>query len=297
MARTPNPELFPKQGSPAEQLAFAAQWAMLAPSMHDAQPWRFIIHGNRLDLKIDRTRRLPDVDPDDRELVISCGAALYHLRVALRWFGIWASVEVEPECFDSDELAVVRIEGTHERTAEDERLFAAMPRRNESRAPFTHRVPPDVVQRLVAAAGDEGAWLDFADPLTKETLGGLLDDADRIQSENPLFRRELGRLMGPSDHDLAVGSPLVGVLGSNGDTEADWIMTGEALARVLLVATADGLAASFLNRPIEVPALRRRLREVIGKSGHPQLLLRIGQPTAAAAVSPQRAASEVICVT
>ena len=45
---------------------------------------------------------------------------------------------------------------------------------------------------------------------------------------------------------------------------------------MLLGARAEGVWASFLNQPIEVPELRPRLRDAIGQSGFPQLLLRMG---------------------
>ena len=62
---------------------------------------------------------------------------------------------------------------------------------------------------------------------------------------------------------------------------------------MLLWAQAEGVSASFLNQPIEVPELRPRLRDVIGKTSFPQLLMRIGygpevKPT------PRRTVEEVL---
>jgi len=70
------------------QLRFALQYAALAPSNHNAQPWRFLVNGDAVQILADRTRALPVVDPFDRELLISCGAALFNLRVALSQFGL-----------------------------------------------------------------------------------------------------------------------------------------------------------------------------------------------------------------
>ncbi|WP_229440580.1 hypothetical protein [Massilia sp. BSC265] len=55
---------------------------MLAPSSHNTQPWLFRMAESSIDLFADRTRALPVNDPDDRELTISCGCALMHLRIA-----------------------------------------------------------------------------------------------------------------------------------------------------------------------------------------------------------------------
>ena len=45
---------------------------------------------------------------------------------------------------------------------------------------------------------------------------------------------------------------------------------------MLLRATAGGVAASFLNQPIEVEELRPRLTRLIEATGTSQILLRLG---------------------
>lgn len=318
----------------ASVLVEAARVATLAPSSHNSQPWRFVIHGDRLDLVADRSRALPVVDPDGRELVISCGAALFHLRLALRHAGYAASVELAPSCVGNDVLATVRLGEPRAETADEERLFAAIGRRHTNRAPFDAREVPEAVRfALVELARHEGAWLYAASGMAKEGLAALISEGDRLQMDDPRFRRELADWIHPSrsgrgdgmpgsaqglpdmaswlaplivrtfdrggsraakDHELAVGSPLLAVVGTPGDEERDWIRAGEALARVLLHVTALGMAASFLNQPVEVPALRVRLRELLGMAGHPQLVLRIGYPLAEVEATPRRPLPEVV---
>jgi hypothetical protein len=78
---------FPAGAPPEDRLRFLLQYAIPAPSAHNTQPWFFRLHGDSVDLDADRTRALPMVDPADRELTISCGAALGHLQTAARRFG------------------------------------------------------------------------------------------------------------------------------------------------------------------------------------------------------------------
>ena len=78
-----------------------------------------------------------------------------------------------------------------------------------------------------------------------------------------------GRFLGPHNRKVALGSPVLAVLATDGDAAPDWLRAGRALARVLLRARVDGVWASFLNQPIEVPALRPRLAQVIGEPGFP----------------------------
>jgi hypothetical protein len=195
------------------------------------------------------------------------------------------------------------------------------------------QVPGRLLSALQAAVREEGVWLHLVeDEDTKHAVAELIAEGDRIQMADKRFRRELaswvhpnrtksrdgvpgfgfgfgdlmslagpfairtfdtGRGQAAKDRQLAEGSPLLAVLGTEGDAPPDWLAAGQALARVLLRARAEGVWASFLNQPIEVPELRPRLREAIGEDGYPQLFLRMGygqevRPT------PRRPAEEVL---
>jgi hypothetical protein len=104
---------------------------------------------------------------------------------------------------------------------------------------------------------------------------------------------DLGNGQAASDRQLATGSPVLAVLGTDVDTAYDWLMAGQALARVLLYARSQGVWASFLNQPIEVPEVRLMLHNLLERVGFPQLLLRMGYgpevpPT------PRRSVGEVL---
>ena len=59
---------FPYYGDATEKLAYCLRYAILAPSSHNTQPWRLALSDNRIELYADRARRLPVIDPEDREL-------------------------------------------------------------------------------------------------------------------------------------------------------------------------------------------------------------------------------------
>jgi hypothetical protein len=118
---------------------------------------------------------------------------------------------------------------------------------------------------------------------------------DFMSSTSPLVMRtfDMGGGRAAQDRELAEGSPVLAVLGTQTDTPIEWLSAGQALGRVLLRARAKGIDASYLNQPVEVPELRPRLRDVVGASGLPQLLFRMGygpevRPT------PRRTADEVL---
>ena len=88
---------------------------------------------------------------------------------------------------------------------------------------------------------------------------------------------DMGKGQAAKDMQLATGSPVLAVLGTDADEPLNWIQTGQVLARILLRARAENVWASFMDQPIEVPELRLRLREVLGRTaGFPQLLMRLG---------------------
>jgi Nitroreductase family len=322
-------------GSPVEDmLRFAVCYAILAPSSHNSQPWQFWIDGPVLELYADQSRRLPIVDPADRELVMSCGAAVKNLRIALSYFGEEVAVTALPEPERTDLLARVELQGRPVvAAAHTEDIFAAITRRHTTRRTFDAApVSEQVYLELRRAAFDDGAWF-FEVPRRKQrAVAHLVTDADAVQMSDPHFRRELAHWMRPNypatadgmpgyalgyselqsvvgpllvrtfdvgysqaakDEDLVNGSPLLAVLATPGDDAASWLAAGQAMQHVLLTATAGGLQASFLNQPIEVPALRAKLAGEFGLTGHPQLLMRFGYGFAAPA-TPRRPVRDVL---
>src|SRR5512133_2219793 len=57
--------------------------ASLAPSIHNTQPWHFVVRPDALELHAVNDRQLRALDPTGRQMVISCGCALFNARVAL----------------------------------------------------------------------------------------------------------------------------------------------------------------------------------------------------------------------
>jgi len=78
---------FPAHGSARERLGFLLRYAILAPSTHNTQPWRFTTGSDRLLVYRDRSRWLQVADPSQRELHLSVGCALENLLIAARAFG------------------------------------------------------------------------------------------------------------------------------------------------------------------------------------------------------------------
>ena len=200
---------FPAAESKAEVLRFALRYAVLAPSSHNSQPWLFYVDENAVEIYADRARRLPVVDPDDRELVMSCGAALYNLRLALRHFGERSEVAVLPAGTDSDLLARLELTGRPAtRDLELEAQFAAIPNRHTCRQAFDD-APIDAwgtEQLHQAALAEKSRLVDVPQEL-RNAVTSLVTEADFIQMSHHDFRRELAHWMRPSHPARDDGMP------------------------------------------------------------------------------------------
>ncbi len=167
--------------------------AVFAPSGHNTQPWLFRLGADHLDLIADRTRGLAVVDPFDRELTISCGAALDHLVTAGRHYGKNVTIELSPDSNDADLLARCRIADAVTPNASDNALFESIPHRRTTRSKFENReLPEDVSERCIELAEQLGVELTLiTDSAKRSEIAELVAEGDRIQFADPRFRREL----------------------------------------------------------------------------------------------------------
>jgi nitroreductase len=296
-----------------DQVESVLRAALLAPSTHNTQPWLFRCTSAGIELHADPGRTLPIVDTDQRELVMSCGAALFNLRVAIHSLGIHPATTLLPRRNEPDLLAVVRPFAARPAEARVTRLARAIPHRHTNRSPFTPAtVPSFLLGALRTAAELEHAWMPALDPDQRRGLHDLVRTAHRAQLADPAFLEEWSQWTGPNrttrdgvltyaagvdpvanvewvfgDFDAHDGGnghstttaevdPLIVVIGSFDDERIDWLRAGQAMERVLLTATAAGLDASFISQPVEVRAVRADLRRLLGGGLWPQIVLRVG---------------------
>lgn len=253
---------FPADGAPREQLRHALRYAILAPSGHNAQPWRFILRDRSVDLRADRDRALPVVDPDGREMVMSCGAALGHLRVALDRFGLEHAVVTQPDPHDPDLLARVHLTGGQmQPDGETLALFEAIPQRRTTRRPFADRMPaPRDLMACAAAAMAEGACLHLVTaPEERDRVADLVAAGDRSQMGDPAFRAELARWMKPRagrDHDGLSGGAfgMPDLLTPVGAMAVRAIDMGETVAAKDRALAAAGPVLGLLTTPEDTVA-------------------------------------------
>jgi nitroreductase len=184
---------FPAWAGSAERLRFLLRYAVRAPSRYNTQPWLFEIEGSELRVYGDWRRALKVADPQGRELVMACGAALYNLEVAALHFGHATSVEVVASADRRDGLlARLALDGRRPPTAQNEELFAAIGMRRTNRFAFDARdVPFGVVTGLVREAAYQGACLRVVDRTIRPAVSKLVAEGARQQWASARFRSEL----------------------------------------------------------------------------------------------------------
>ncbi|MEM9664369.1 MAG: nitroreductase family protein [Bacteroidota bacterium] len=307
---TPDPwqikeENFPRLGTPEDQLRYCLNYAVLAPSSRNTQPWLFRMREGCVELFADRTRRMPQLDPDGRWMVMSCGAALFHLRTALRHYGFAPRVRTFPDLEEVNLLSRVSPGASYEPTTQDHRLFQAITKRGTHRASFDDRPVPDAeLDQLRAAVLAEGAVAHMVtNPEERHGLTQLIEEGQRWQAEQHALQQELAvwaEEMRPQRDPPATRwgawkerrqdeepvrrvrrrdieqAPVLVVLTSDRDNAVEWLQMGQAVDHLLLQAADYGLHASFLNAPLEVQALRTQVAHMLGTSRYPHIILRLG---------------------
>ncbi|MET7480400.1 nitroreductase family protein [Streptomyces sp. NPDC005648] len=305
--------------------------AVAAPSVHNTQPWRFRLAPDTLTLEIRaaRDRGLRHADPSGRALHLSVGCALLNLRLAVAHFGWTPVTRLLPRPDEPDLLATVRFGGPA-RLSPDPELYEAVWRRHSSRFPFSDRPLPTALRtELAEAAHTEGALLTGAATAEADRLLRLTLEAERRNradqdraAESRRWVREpdataLGippAAVGPQDHGdhlpmrdfgahrrtsaLAARPferrPVLAVLSTAHDRRADWLRAGQALQRVLLVATVHGVRASLLHQALEWSDLRERLvGDPVDGRLHAQMVIRLGYGPQGPA-TPRRTAAQAL---
>jgi hypothetical protein len=305
--------------------------ATLAPSIHNTQPWRFVLRPGVVDVYADRDRQLLVLDPAGRQLHLSVGCAVFNARVSLAASGVGVVVRRLPDAAQPTLLASIDLGDD----AVDRGLAALDPviglRQTNRRRFASGEVPPELVSTLVSAAAGEGAILH---PVVEEddrmALARLVQRADALEIADPGYRAEL-RAWTTTDPDRRDGvralvvphvdgtagdevpirdfdsqgkgglpaqtrsgrEQCLLILGTTADRPEAWLRAGEALERVWLEATRAGYVASLFSQPVEVAAVRAQLRTDLRLNMQPHMVIRVGRAPVTPA-SRRRHVAEVL---
>ena len=319
-------ETFPDHQTICAAMALATR----APSVHNTQPWRWRIGSNSVHLYAESSLHLIHTDPDGRDLLISCGAALHHATVAFHALGWQPAVRRFPNPAEPDHLAAIELTPcTPEQP--DIALAAAIPRRRTDRRYYSGwPVPLGDIALMTARAARLGIGLrrvKLNDVLTnalRQAVSHHVHDPDYL-TELTVWSGRYASVAGvparstpTPDHSAALPSRIFAgpvlnqaagttatddngsllALGTTTDAPIDRLRAGEATSAVLLTATAQGLSTCPVTEALENPACRAIVRsDVFGDELFPQMLIRVGWAPLNAdplPATPRRALTDVV---
>lgn len=320
------PKVFPDHETVRAAMALATR----APSVHNTQPWRWRIGSHSVHLYAEESLHLVHTDPDGRDLLISCGAALHHAAVALYALGWQPTIHRFPNPAEPDHLAAIELVRCTP-SQPDIALAAAIPRRRTDRRFYSGwPVALGDVALMTARAARLGIGLrrvklnDVLITALRQAVSQHVHDTEYL-TELTMWSGRYASVAGvparstpTPDYGAAVPSrifagPVLGqpagttasddnglllALGTSTDTPLDRLRAGEATSAVLLTATAQGLSTCPVTEALENPDCREIVRtDVFGDELFPQMLIRVGWAPLNAdplPATPRRPLSDVV---
>jgi nitroreductase len=299
-----------------------------APSVHNTQPWLLEFGEGTVSLIERFDLVLPWHDPTGRDRLMSCGAALTNLVLALRILGRGERTAVFPDPSRPDVLARVTAAAPQAPSNVDWKLYAAIPLRRSHRGPFAPAPVPAAVRHFVATAATSGG-AQLRPTGEHAALAELIFHAGLVLRADRAYQRELALWTNarPGHHPggglppattawdtlpwaglvrATTALPDVNTLAARlsreclllvqtpDDGPAAHVHAGRAVEEAWLAATSAGLAASVLTQPLHVPEVRAGLIERLELPGFPQALLRFGYPAGRVPFSPRMPVADVI---
>lgn len=292
----------------------AVMLAGRAPSLRNSQPWRWVVEGTRLHLWADPRRLAHATDSAGRELTLSCGAVLDHVRVAMAATG-WDSVtERLPKPGSPDHMATLHFRRMDFPSRAHQQRAAAIRRRRTDGLPFAAPAAwPALEAALRRAAHPHEVMLDIVEDDARPTLAAASRLGETLRRHDTSYRSELRWWTSPfesngahvqsapvSASDAAPAgaahafrtaggdrrgagtvdydhSKILVLSTRHDDARLDVLRCGEALSAVLLECTVAGMATCTLTHMTTMAMSRHTISQITGIAGQPQLLIRIGK--------------------
>lgn len=312
----------------AGQLVFLLRFAILAPSTHNTQPWKFElgpIGSDEIRLHLDLSRWLRVADADQRELHLSAGCALENLLIAGEHFGFAPHVRYFPQPQDETHVATVRFGKGAQTPAHHRHLFDCIPARHTNHKSYDGQPVDQATLDLLRSylVEDDVALFATSSMTTRREVDALVVEADAMQFADTAFREELAYWIGKGvfgaswlmsklaqvsmryvdlgmhlmrkDAEVLQQSPVLAALFTQEDTRRAQVRAGQVFERLHLLATYLGLSVQPMNQALQVPELKARLASVLPAAGRAiQMLFRMGYAEPEAEHTPRRELSEMM---
>lgn len=320
---------FPKGGTQKEQLQYLISYALLAPSSHNTQPWKFDIQDNIIRVYSDVSRWLRVADSDKREMYISIGCALENLLIAAEHFGFDYELDYFPESGNEALAAAITLSTSDEKRHKLlPELFPAITRRHTNHQVYEPRpIPETAIRQLTACCAEVDLTVYLTDDLQlKRKVEELIVQADAVEFANPAYREELGYWIGQGafgtswlmskmgqlavtylnmgkstakkDAEVLMSSPVLGIICSKTNDRTSQVKVGRVFERLYLTASMLGLGIQPMSQILHIPEIKASVQALLPDKGFiPQQPFRLGYAKPEQAHTPRRTLQEVLVST
>ena len=294
---------------------FLVAQAVKAPSGHNTQPWQFRQNGSAIEIHPDFSRRLPVVDPSDRELFVSLGCATENVCLAAQSKGYEPAVSI-------DDTGIITISLAKKAANNSNSLFAQIDKRQTNRSVYGgEEIAPDALKKLQAVHSEKGvsihyyarqteqfndieqyvlqgntrqmqneafkaelkSWMRFNKKHQDQTLDGLsyavfgAPNVPRWMAEPIMSMAINTKTQNKADRDKIDSASHLVLFTTRENSRREWVDLGRTLQRFLLTATELGISHAYLNQPNEEAEIASEMARMLGLAGeYPTILLRIG---------------------
>lgn len=316
---------YPRRAPLADRLRFLVRYAVLAPSSHNTQPWRFRVADERIDLFMDESRWLRVADEDQRELHLSVGCALENLLISAAHFDLGCRVTYLPSPGDPPHAASVDFGASAQPPPTKlPVLFEMITVRHTNHQEYEPRaIPPAVLDQLRDCVDEPNVQLMLTDDAQiKQRVDELVVRSDAIEFADEAFRAELaywigqgvfgtswlmskigklavtylniGQLQAKRDSSVLLSAPVLGLLASPNDRTSQ-IQAGQVYQRLGLLAASHGIWCQPMSQIVHVEETTQQLEKLIAIEGlkpvHP---FRLGYAAAEKQHTPRRPVADVL---
>jgi hypothetical protein len=299
-------EFFSKRQA-GEKIKFLLQYAILAPSTHNTQPWRIKVEDSSCQIFIDRSRQLPAADRLQRDMYISLGAFLKNLEMAAKAFGVYDRTDIADQT--EDLVAEVHFKGlaSGQQRVKDQKLLSSIQTRSNYRGPLAPLTISDDLSSFISSQTTKEIKLKLLkDRRQIEELAGLTAKGLKLAYANPAFRREIASWINPNTSRKRAGIPgyslrmptlashiipklirfkdlgkklanlnyqsfvtasAVVVISADREEPKIWLSIGQATQEIFLHLESRGATASIYVAAVEMGELAESVKKVADLTG------------------------------
>lgn len=299
---------FPANGQDIDKLGFFAQYGLLAPSVHNKQPWELELADKKLVVKLNSSRLLRHGDPANRQAWISVGALCENIDRAAIAFGYVIKLSLS---YSTKQIVIEIINRSNKNLP----LLKPITNRRSDRTIYNDKaLPKKFIVKLkklsfpgtrfelvtdkkiiteIAQLNYQALCLALSMPELKNELATLVQRAckkpigipaysltDSVIKATiepwrtkflPIAKQEAGK-----DYARIISAPALCLVLTPGDITVDWFNAGRLYQKTFLQATGLGLSASTFAATIEAPDFHQEIERRFKTQYRLQAILRVG---------------------